>query len=307
MIGNRLTLFYRFVMVSIFTVALMIFDHRTTFFESTRTFLSNINTPLNMLLTVPVKARTFLDIYWPNEQLLQRVRALEFENQHLLAKVQTLDALEIEKNRLLALFSASRARGDTSVKLARIIRTSLQGQYDQRIVIDRGRRDNVVNSQAVIDSNGVIGQVSMIARDHSVVTVITDSAHAVPVEVLRNGLNAIVRGTGANQELSIPFMSFQADIEVGDVLVTSGLGNVFPLGYPVAEVVDIQGLAGEPFLTVKAQPFAELDKVKNVLLLESAEPINRALNSHDTPISDSVPEFKDEEKDSDLPADVSLP
>lgn len=266
--SHILTLVYRFVFVAIITITLMILDHRTRYFDGVRSVLSGINTPFNTILTTPVRIGTFLDEYWPNEQLLQRVEMLEFENQRLLAKVQKYDALEIEKNRLLVLFSASQARGDVSVKMARIIRTELQGPYDQRIIIDRGSRDGVKINQPVIDANGVIGQVSMLAGSHSVVTVITDASHAIPVEVLRNGLRAVARGNGSNQVLDVPFMSFQADIEVGDVLVTSGLGEVFPAGYPVAEVSNIQGLAGEPFLTIEARPFAEMDKVKNILVLD---------------------------------------
>ena len=262
------TLLYRFVFVAILTIALIILDHRTTYFDWTRSLLSNINTPFNTVLTVPVRMGTFFADYWPNETLRQRVEFLEIENQQLLAKVQKYDALEVEKNRLLVLFSASQARGDVSIKMARIIRTELQGPYDQRIVIDHGSRDQVKLYQPVIDSNGVIGQLSKISYNHSVVTVITDASHATPVEVLRNGLRAVARGTGSSQVLSIPFLSFQADIEVGDVLVTSGLGEVFPAGYPVAEVVSIQGLAGEPFLSIEARPFAEMNKVKNILLLD---------------------------------------
>jgi rod shape-determining protein MreC len=262
------TLLYRFVFVAIVTIALIILDHRSTYFDGMRSVLSIVNTPFNTMLTVPVRMGTFFDDYWPNEKLRQRVDLLEMENQQLLAKVQKYDALEIEKNRLLVLFSASQARGDAGVKMARIIRTELQGPYDQRIVIDHGSRDDVILSQPVIDANGVIGQLSKVAYDHSVVTVITDASHATPVEVLRNGLRAVARGTGRSQVLTIPFLSFQADIEVGDVLVTSGLGEVFPSGYPVAEVSSIRGLAGEPFLSIEARPFAEMNKVKNILLLD---------------------------------------
>jgi len=262
------TLLYRFIFVAIITVALIILDHQTRYFDSLRSVLSNINTPFNTVLTVPIRMGTYFEDYWPNEKLRQRVDALELENQRLLAKVEKYNALEVEKNRLLVLFSASQARGDAVIKMARIIRTDLQGPYDQRIVIDHGSSDGVKLSQPIIDANGVIGQVSMVASAHSVVTVITDASHAVPVEVLRNGLRAVARGTGRRGVLTIPFLSFQADIEVGDVLVTSGLGEVFPAGYPVAEIVNIQGRAGEPFLTIDARPFAEMDKIKNILLLD---------------------------------------
>ena len=268
MSSHIFTLLYRFVFVAILTIALIILDHRTRYFDWTRGVLSSVNMPLNGMLTVPVQMGTFFQDYWPNQKLRQRVDALETENQWLLARVQKYDALEVEKNRLLVLFSASQARGDANIKLVRIIRTELQGPYDQRIVIDHGSRDEVMLSQPVIDANGIIGQLSKIAYDHSVVTAITDASHATPVEVLRNGLRAIARGTGESQILQIPFLSFQADIEEGDVLVTSGLGEVYPAGYPVAEVSRIQGVVGEPFLTIEARPFAELNKVKNILLLD---------------------------------------
>lgn len=277
---SPLTLIYRFVFIAIISIVLMILDHRTRYFDWTRSSLSFINTPFNTVLTVPVRMRSFYEEYWPNKQLRERIARLQNENQRMAAKVQKYDAIEIEKNRLLVLLAASQAKGEAEVKIGRIIRTNIEGPYDQRIMIDRGERDGVTRTQAVIDSNGVIGQVSGVARDHSVVTVITDAAHAVPVEVLRNGLNAVARGTGDALALTIPFMSFQADIEVGDVLVTSGLGGVFPSGHPVAEVYDIEGVSGEPFLSIKARPFAELNKVKNILLLQQTAqsdlPLRRA-------------------------------
>ena len=250
----------------------MILDHRTQYFDWARSKLSFINMPFNTMLTVPVRIRTFQSEYWPNGKLRERVVHWQNQNQRLAAKVQKYEALEIEKNRLLVLLAASHTKGDAAVKIGRIIRTAIQGPYAQRIMIDRGNKDGVVLSQAVIDANGVIGQVSKVASDHSVVTVITDASHAVPVEVLRNGLNVVARGTGGNENLSIPFLSFQADIEVGDVLVTSGMGDVFPSGHPVAKIIDIEGVAGEQFLSVQARPFAELNKVKNILLLERLIP-----------------------------------
>ena len=123
MTSHVFTLLYRFVFIAILTIALIILDHRTRYFDWTRSALSSINMPFNTMLTVPVQMGTFFEDYWPNVKLRQRVKSLELENQRLLAKVQKYDALEIEKNRLLVLFSASQARGDASVRMARIIRT----------------------------------------------------------------------------------------------------------------------------------------------------------------------------------------
>lgn len=267
----------------------MIFDHRTAFFDQVRYYAANINVPFYRVLDVPSRLTQFFSNYWPNRYLIDRYDQLRLDHTFLQAKVQRYDALELERNRLLLLLSASHARPKEVMMLARVIDTELKGNQDQRYVIDLGKNAGVYDSQAVIDADGVIGQVSFVGKAYSVVTLITDSSHAVPVEVLRNGLRTIVRGQGQYQQMILPFLSQQADIEVGDILVTSGLGDVFSPGHPVAEVIKIDAATATAFMTVKVRPFSKVDRVKEVLLLRAKLPdIDEAsaLNAPALPDSD---------------------
>ncbi len=284
---NTLTPIYRFAFVSILTIALLIFDHRTQYFDQARYYASNINVPFYRVLDVPARLSNFFSDYWPNRKLIDNYDQLQLDNKFLQAKVQRYDALELEKNRLLLLLSASHARPEELMMLARVTNTELKGSQDQRYIIDRGSNAGVYASQAVIDANGVIGQVSFVGQAYSVVTLITDSSHAMPVEVLRNGLRSIVRGQGQNQIMVLPFLSLQADIEVGDVLITSGLGDVFPPGHPVAEVVEVKADSAEAFLQVRVKPFSEVDKVKELLLLR-ARPDSTQPTAASTSVSETV-------------------
>lgn len=276
---TTLTPIYRFAFVAILTIAMLIFDHRTAYFDEARYYVSNVNVPFYRVLDVPARAKNFFSNYWPNRKLIDHYDQLQLDHKFLQAKVQRYDALELEKNRLLLLLSANHARPEEMMMLARVTNTELKGKQDQRYVINRGRNAGVYISQAVIDANGVIGQVSFVAKAYSVVTLITDSSHAVPVEVLRNGLRTIVRGQGQHQNMVLPFLSLQSDIEVGDVLVTSGLGDVFPSGHPVAEVIEVNADSAEAFMTVRVRPFSQVDKVKEVLLLRANLPTTEAQSS----------------------------
>ncbi len=247
----------------------MIFDHRTPFFNQARYYAANINVPFYRVLDIPSRLSSFYSNYWPNRELIDRYDQLQLDHKFLQAKVQRYDALELEKNRLLLLLSASHARPEEVMMLGRVVDAELKGAQDQRYVINRGKNSGVYDSQAVIDANGVIGQISFVSKAYSVVTLITDSSHAVPVEVLRNGLRTIVRGQGQYQQMVLPFLSQQADIEVGDILVTSGLGDVFPPGHPVAEVVEVDAETAAAFMTVRVRPFSKVDRVKEVLLLRA--------------------------------------
>jgi rod shape-determining protein MreC len=124
----------------------------------------------------------------------------------------------------------------------------------------------------------VVGQITRDRGTSSEALLITDPDHAVPVEVVRNGLRTVALGTGDLERLALPFMARNADVKAGDLLVSSGLGGKFPPGYPVATVTEVRGDSGEPFLVVNAQPAAALDRVREVLLVipSSAPPVEPA-------------------------------
>ena len=142
--------------------------------------------------------------------------------------------------------------------------------YRHSIVIDKGTRDGVYDGQSLIDDAGVVGQVIDAGLLSAQSVLISDPDHALPVEVNRNGLRTIAVGTGEYDRLDLPFLPNNADIEEGDLLVTSGLGGAFPAGYPVATVSSITRVPAAPFADVSATPAAALDQVREVMLVWSS-------------------------------------
>ena len=142
--------------------------------------------------------------------------------------------------------------------------------YDHSLVINIGTRDGVMDGQALVDADGVVGQVIEAGLMTSQAMLISDTDHALPVEVNRNGLRTIVVGTGKIDVLQLPFVVNNADIQIGDLLVTSGLGGAFPAGYPVAIVDSVTRIPHEPYADVTARPAASLGQVREVLLIFSA-------------------------------------
>jgi rod shape-determining protein MreC len=142
--------------------------------------------------------------------------------------------------------------------------------YSHSLVIDVGTQDGVTDGQALIDADGVVGQVIEAGLMTSQAMLISDTNHALPVEVNRNGLRTIVVGTGKIDQLELPFVVNNADIRVGDLLVTSGLGGAFPAGYPVAIVETVTRIPQEAYADVTARPSASLGQVREVMLIFSA-------------------------------------
>jgi rod shape-determining protein MreC len=142
--------------------------------------------------------------------------------------------------------------------------------YRHNIVISSGEDDGVYDGQAIVDADGLVGQVIRTGRNTAQAVLISDPDHALPVEVSRNGLRTIAVGTGEFDRLDLPFLPNNADIQPGDLLVTSGLGGAFPPGYPVAVVATIDRIPQEPFAAVTARPSAALDQVREIMLIFSA-------------------------------------
>ena len=135
------------------------------------------------------------------------------------------------------------------------------------VIIDRGRRDGVYRGQAVLDAFGLMGQVVEVHPSSSRVLLITDNSHALPVQINRNGVRAVAEGTGDLNRLRLRHVSNTTDIRAGDLLISSGLGERYPAGYPVAEVEEVVRDPGQSFATVIARPKAQLDRSRHVLLV----------------------------------------
>jgi rod shape-determining protein MreC len=197
------------------------------------------------------------------------------ENEHLKRerleaefRLQRLAALEMENARLRELLDST-ARVGSRALIAEILAVDLN-PYRQRFDLNRGLVDGVYVGQALIDAQGVVGQVVRVGPLTAEAVLITDADHAVPVSVNRNGLRTIAVGTGDSSRLRLPYLTNNADIEVGDLLVSSGLGGVFPAGYPVGRVIDRRIRPDQAFAEVLAEPASALDRDREVLLVWNA-------------------------------------
>ena len=224
---------------------------------------------------------------WSDEALQSRTD-LQTERDRLKAEVELLREqllkhayLEAENVRLRELLNSS-ALVDDSVLVAELIGVS-PNPLSHEVVLNKGKGDGVFVGQPVIDAYGLVGQITSVGQMSSRALLITDSTHAVPVQNSRTGARAVAEGTGLLTELSLPHVAATADIQVGDQLVSSGLGRRFPVGYPVAVVTAVTVDPGQPFAAVKARPNAHLDRSGHVLLVftrrERKAPISNAPTS----------------------------
>lgn len=260
----------RWLLLAALSILLMVIDHREQHLDAVRKAISATVYPLRVVVDAPVSAWRWLQATTAdrNELLLENSR-LNAERLLTHARLQRYAALEAENARLRAMLEAT-SRVTDRVRVAEIMSVS-SNPYRHAIVIDKGQQDDVYDGQALIDADGVVGQVIEAGVLSSQALLISDPDHALPVEVNRNGLRTIAFGTGEYDRLELQYLPNNADIEVGDLLVTSGLGGTFPAGYPVGIVETVERLPQEPFARVAARPAAALNQVREIMLIWPTE------------------------------------
>ena len=251
-------------------VGLITADLRFNSLATTRSVLDTVTAPIYWVADIPTRA-----MQWSNKNIQSRSQLLE-ENEKLTRANLVQDglsaqmaALRAENVRLRSLLNSAAILQD-DVLVAELIGVSPDPMSHQ-LVLNKGSNDNVYIGQPLIDADGLLGQVVVVGHYSSKVLLITDATHSIPVQVNRNGVRAIAEGTGALGTLEIHHVAATTDIEEGDLLVTSGLGGRFPVGYPVAVVSKIVRDPGQSFATVEAQPSAALDRSRYVLLVFTAK------------------------------------
>lgn len=207
-------------------------------------------------------------------ELLTENRQLREQQLMAQARLLKLDALEAENRRIRQLMASSSAL-DQKVLIAEII-ASAQSPYRHQITLNKGAEDGVYFGQAVVDAYGVMGQIIRVNPSSSVALLVTDPSHGIPVEINRTGLQTSARGGGDGRVLTLPFLPGNADVKVGDLLMSSGLGGRFPAGYPVGEIFDIRRTTGEHFIEASAYPSARLNQGRQALLVWSSIPATPA-------------------------------
>lgn len=245
---------------------LMFAEERFSRMESVRAQLSTLVAPIQWLVSAPSDILTWGSLALSDQrQLVEENRRLREQLLTLSHRVQRMASLTAENVRLRELLNASQ-HDDVPYITAELL--SLDSDpFTHQMVVDRGRRDGAYVGQPVMDASGLVGQVTAVSAYSSRILTIADASHALPVQINRNGLRFIVQGTGRYGTLDVLHVPDTADIREGDLLVSSGLANRFPPGYPVAKVRDVEHDPGEPFAKVSAQPVAQLERSRHFLLL----------------------------------------
>lgn len=265
----------RFLLLAGLSIFLLVADHRDNHLDTVRKAIGAAVYPLRIAVDAPVSLWRWIgETTTTRNDLLLDLSRLEAERLITQARLQRFAALEAENARLRAMLEAT-SRVPDRVQVAEIMSVS-SNPFRHVLVIDKGTRDGVFDGQAMIDAQGVIGQVIEAGLMSAQGVLISDPDHALPVQVNRNGLRTIAVGTGEYGRLDLPFLPNNADIREGDLLVTSGLGGTFPPGYPVGVVDSLIRIPQGPFADVSATPAAALGQVREVMLIwpgEDQEPV----------------------------------
>jgi rod shape-determining protein MreC len=254
----------------VLSVIMMSADHRTNMLDNVRSLFGLLIYPLQSIASIPTDTGLWLEGQMDSRQsLITENEERRTENLLLKAQLQKFTSLQAENIRLRSLLKSSRKLSDQML-IAETVAVDLD-PYKRQIVINKGLLNNVYSGQPILDAYGIMGQIINPGIPTSTAILITDPSHAIPVQINRNGLRTVLYGTGAANYLEVQNLPNNADIEIGDLLITSGLGGRFPEGYPVAEVVNIKRDPGQPFAQIIAEASAHLEQSREVLLVMAQE------------------------------------
>jgi len=259
----------------VLSLALLVLDLRFRYLELARHVVSVALYPLQRAAYTPVELLEQVGDYFSSLSAVQNENA-QLKRKELEAAKWLLrqEHLELENTRLRQLLDM-RARQEVPGVLAEILYAA-RDPFSRRVVVDKGAQQGVAAGQAVVDEAGVLGQVTRVYPLQSEVTLITDKNQAVPVQIVRNGLRAVLFGAAAG-DLELRFLAANADVVTGDRVVTSGLDGVYQPGLPVARVVRVDRDAAYSFARIVCAPAAGVEKHGQVLILgrrESPPPIS---------------------------------
>ena len=282
--GRGPSLQLRLFLAVIISIAAIVADSRFGVFTHVRVYLSSLVSPLQYMANAP---GTLLDTMSTQVQtragLIEQTKQQEQQLFTLRSRLLKMDQLEHENQRLRELLG-SPVHKESRKMVAELLSVD-SDPFSHQVLINKGALDGVYNGQAVINDQGVIGQVLHVGSTTSRVLLITDSSHGIPVRVLRNDLRAIASGSGELDKLELRNLPRNTDVQVGDLLVTSGLGGRFPEGYPVATVTRSDYVEGKPFAQVEAKPLVALDRLRYLLLLWT----DKKPDVHDDDVAPAAP------------------
>jgi rod shape-determining protein MreC len=284
--GSGSTLHFKLIFCLIASIGFLAFENREASTAQRVPFAALVE-PVRQLVSGPASIFQKLSDWSTSQRdLVAENRRLREEALLLQGKQLRFEALEQENNRLRGLLDSTFKVGD-QVLIAEPLLINIV-PYENLLVVNKGERHGVKAGQAVVDGKGLVGQVLRVTGRTSDIVMITDPSHATPVQINRTGLRTIAVGNGRTDRLDLPYLPGNADIEPGDLLVTSGLDGVFPAGYPVAQI--IARPEGDPSATrTLAVPVARLDHNREVLIVRTdTTPLLRVPDKSESPGAESA-------------------
>ncbi|MBY8030768.1 rod shape-determining protein MreC [Vibrio fluvialis] len=264
--GRGPSLQLRLFFAVVLSASLMLADSRLGAFSHVRFLLNSLVAPIQYAADLP---RSMFDGFYENfnsrQQLMESNRALKRDVLTLKSDLILLDQYREENQRLRKLLGSSFVRDEK--KVVTEVMAVDTSPYRHQVVIDKGRVDGVYEGQPVINEKGIVGQVTFVAAHNSRVLLLIDPNNAIPVQNIRNDIRVIASGNGQTDEIQLEHIATSTDIEVGDLLVTSGLGGVYPEGYPVAYVSEVDKDTRREFASIKAKPVVNFDRLRYLLLI----------------------------------------
>jgi len=258
------------LVLAVISLLLIFTDYKFREMDVLRSGLTTLISPIQYVVDIPPRMMGWLNRTTADYHvLLEENDELRGQSLVLQRKLQKMTALTAENIRLRELLKSTE-QIDEEVTLAQVIGVD-PDPFSHELVVSKGSNEGVRVGQPLLDASGIMGQVISNSRFSSRVLLLTDSRHAIPVQINRNGVRAIAVGTGLAGELQLLHLPDTADIIEGDLLISSGLGGRFPYGYPVATVGQVRHDPGQPFVSVKVHPNAQLTRSRQVLLLTSRE------------------------------------
>ena len=251
------------------SIILIVLDTRFSYLDNFKKFTLTLLSPIYIIVDLPNQVINWVnDKGADNEILIGENDYLKSQLIELKARLQTYNNLALENQKISELLDSSYEIPNHDVLLARVKSIS-QSRLSKKIVIDKGSNDQVSLSQLIIGSDGVVGQVTQVTPMFSTVRLLTDPTQFMPVKNSRNGIRGISKGVASNEEgMIVEYVPLDSDVKVGDLFLTSGIGNLYPSGYLVGRVTSIDDSLDASFLSITLQPSQNMNKLEMVLIIK---------------------------------------